>query len=123
MQTVVETPAFLSDARSLELPDGERLAIVTWIAAHPEEREWMRDGFEQLAQMEEIARAQEAMFQNLAQNPPPLALVSQYLPCAYAAVRDGTIGASPAELAIAHVWSVLDDYHAAVTSAKEMHDD
>jgi hypothetical protein len=35
VQTVVETPAFLSDARSLELPDGQRLAIVTWIAAHP----------------------------------------------------------------------------------------
>ena len=35
MQTVVETPAFLSDARSLGLPDAERLAIVTWIAANP----------------------------------------------------------------------------------------
>ena len=36
MQTVVETPAFLSDARSLGLPVTERLAIVTWIAANPE---------------------------------------------------------------------------------------
>lgn len=35
MQTVVETPAFLDDARSLRLSDGERLAIVTWIAANP----------------------------------------------------------------------------------------
>ena len=35
MQTVVETAAFLSDARSLGLPDAERLAIVTWIAANP----------------------------------------------------------------------------------------
>lgn len=34
MQTVVETPAFLNDARSLGLSDIERLAIVTWIAAH-----------------------------------------------------------------------------------------
>ena len=34
MQTVVETPAFLSDARSLGLPVTERLAIVTWIAAN-----------------------------------------------------------------------------------------
>ena len=34
MQTVVETPAFLSDARSLGLRDAERLAIVTWIAAN-----------------------------------------------------------------------------------------
>lgn len=35
MQTIVETPAFLSDARSLGLRDAERLAIVTWIAANP----------------------------------------------------------------------------------------
>jgi hypothetical protein len=35
VQTVVGTPAFLGDARSLGLSDGERLAIVTWIAAHP----------------------------------------------------------------------------------------
>ena len=35
MQTVVETPAFVSDARSLGLPDVERFAIVTWIAANP----------------------------------------------------------------------------------------
>jgi hypothetical protein len=35
VQTVVETPAFLDDARSLRLSDGERLAIVTWIAANP----------------------------------------------------------------------------------------
>lgn len=35
MQTVVETSAFLDDARSLRLSDGERLAIVTWIAANP----------------------------------------------------------------------------------------
>ena len=35
MQTVVETPAFLGDARSLGLPGAGRLAIVTWIAASP----------------------------------------------------------------------------------------
>jgi len=35
VQTVVETAAFLSDARSLALLDAERLAIVTWIAANP----------------------------------------------------------------------------------------
>ena len=36
MQTVVETPAFLGDVRSLGLSDGERFAIVTWIAANPQ---------------------------------------------------------------------------------------
>lgn len=35
MQTVVETPAFTGDARSLGLSDGERLTIVAWIAANP----------------------------------------------------------------------------------------
>lgn len=67
----------------------------------------------------EIARAQEIMFRNLAQNPPPSALISQYLPIAHVAVRDGLIGSSPAELAMAHVWSVLDGYHAATMPAKE----
>jgi len=36
VQAVVETPAFLGDARSLGLPEAERLAIVTWIAANPD---------------------------------------------------------------------------------------
>jgi hypothetical protein len=35
LQTVVETPAFLSDARLLRLTDAERFAIVTWVAANP----------------------------------------------------------------------------------------
>jgi len=35
VRTVVETRAFLSDARSLAMPDVERVAIVTWIAANP----------------------------------------------------------------------------------------
>ena len=61
----------------------------------------------------EIVRAQETMFRNLARNPPPAALISQYLPLAHAALRDGRIAGSPAELAMAHVSAVLDDYHAA----------
>jgi D-tagatose-1,6-bisphosphate aldolase subunit GatZ/KbaZ len=64
----------------------------------------------------EIARAQDTMFRNLAKNPPPPALISQYLPIAHAAVRDGRIGGSPPELAMAHVGAVLDGYHAAVSS-------
>lgn len=67
----------------------------------------------------EIARAQDTMFRNLAGNPPPAALISQYLPVAHAARRDGLIGDSPAELAMAHVWAVLDGYHAAVSSTKK----
>jgi D-tagatose-1,6-bisphosphate aldolase subunit GatZ/KbaZ len=61
----------------------------------------------------QIARAQEIMFANLSKNPPPPALISQYLPIAYAAVRQALISAGPAELAMAHVGAVLDDYQAA----------
>jgi hypothetical protein len=39
LQTVVETPAFLSDARSVGLTTKERLAIVVWIASNPESGE------------------------------------------------------------------------------------
>ena len=66
----------------------------------------------------QISRAQEIMFRNLAQSPPPPALISQYLPIAHAARRDGLIAGSPAELAMAHVWAVLDGYHAAVAPTK-----
>jgi D-tagatose-1,6-bisphosphate aldolase subunit GatZ/KbaZ len=53
------------------------------------------------------------MFRNLNENPPPLALISQYLPVACRAVQAGEIGSSPAELAMAHVGAVLHDYWAA----------
>jgi D-tagatose-1,6-bisphosphate aldolase subunit GatZ/KbaZ len=69
----------------------------------------------------EIVRAQDTMFGNLTQNPPPPALISQYLPIAHAAVRDGRIRSGPAELAMAHVRAVLDGYHAAVSPAKKAH--
>lgn len=48
------------DATTLEEVQEAREALRDWIAAHPNEREWMRDAFEQLAQMEEIALVQEA---------------------------------------------------------------
>jgi D-tagatose-1,6-bisphosphate aldolase subunit GatZ/KbaZ len=66
----------------------------------------------------EISRAQTAMFRNLTQNPPPPALISQYLPVGYAAMRDGSIGTAPAELAMANVGAVLDQYRAATEPAR-----
>lgn len=48
------------DATTLDEVRAAREALRAWIMKYPEEREWMRDGFEQLAQMEEIAEAQEA---------------------------------------------------------------
>lgn len=58
----------------------------------------------------QISDAQEEMFANLRASPPPLPLVSQYLPHAYVALRKGTITNDPAELAMAQVMATLDVY-------------
>jgi D-tagatose-1,6-bisphosphate aldolase subunit GatZ/KbaZ len=63
----------------------------------------------------EIAAAQALMFDNQRAYPPALALISQYLPRGYAAVRDGLIDASPEALVIHHVIGVLCDYADACT--------
>jgi len=60
-----------------------------------------------------IVAAQEAMFANLTENPPPLALVSQYLPEAYAAVRNAALTPTPPHLVIAHIGATLEAYRAA----------
>lgn len=61
----------------------------------------------------QITAAQERLFANLRDAVPPLALVSQYLPLAYAAVRAGRASLDPAELVMAHVAATLDAYHGA----------
>lgn len=58
----------------------------------------------------EISAVQDEMFANLRTSPPSLTLVSQYLPNAYMALRDGTITNDPAELAMAQVMATLDIY-------------
>jgi D-tagatose-1,6-bisphosphate aldolase subunit GatZ/KbaZ len=70
----------------------------------------------------EIVCAQNTLFCNLAENPPPTALISQYLPIAHRALSEGMIENKPADLVIAHVWAVLDDYAAATMPAKESGD-
>ncbi|MCP9222614.1 D-tagatose-bisphosphate aldolase, class II, non-catalytic subunit [Erythrobacter sp. LQ02-29] len=57
-----------------------------------------------------ISDAQEEMFANLRASPPPLPLISQYLPQSYAELREGTITNDPAELVMAHVMTTLDTY-------------
>ncbi|KRG72082.1 D-tagatose-bisphosphate aldolase, class II, non-catalytic subunit [Pseudoxanthomonas dokdonensis] len=57
----------------------------------------------------ELARRQ--LFDNLRDNPPPISLVSQFLPHALHALRNGTATLDPQSLAMAHVSAVLDDYH------------
>ncbi len=69
----------------------------------------------------EIARAQDRMFRNLIHKPPAEALISQHLPLAHAALRDGLIKNSPADLAMAHVCTVLDAYHAATLPLQASH--
>jgi len=61
----------------------------------------------------EITAAQERLFANLREAAPPLPLVSQYLPLAYAAARSGQATLDPAELIFAHVGATLDAYHGA----------
>lgn len=58
-----------------------------------------------------IESARARLFDNLRADPPPLPLVSQYLPHALHAVRNGTATFDPQSLAMAHISAVLDDYH------------
>ncbi len=60
-----------------------------------------------------IVAATDMLFANLRETPPTLALVSQYLPLAYAAVRRGAAGVDPAELVMAHIAATLDAYDGA----------
>ena len=61
----------------------------------------------------EIAAAQDVLFANLRRITPALALVSQYLPLSYGAVRAGQSTLDPAELVMAHIAATLDAYHGA----------
>ncbi len=58
-----------------------------------------------------IEAARVKLFQNLSAVPAPISLLSQHLPHALHAVREGTATRDPLSLAMAHVSAVLDDYH------------
>jgi len=58
-----------------------------------------------------IEQARVRLFDNLRATPPPISLISQHLPLALHAVREGTATRDPLSLAVAHVSAVLDDYH------------
>ncbi|RIA37173.1 D-tagatose-1,6-bisphosphate aldolase subunit GatZ/KbaZ [Hephaestia caeni] len=60
-----------------------------------------------------IVAAQQTLFANLRRSPPPMGLVSQYLPAAFAAVRRDDIATDPAALVIAHIGITLDAYYGA----------
>jgi D-tagatose-1,6-bisphosphate aldolase subunit GatZ/KbaZ len=57
-----------------------------------------------------VVAALEQLLANLAASPPPLALLSQYLPLEYWAVREGRLKLNARELAMHHVELVLRQY-------------
>lgn len=61
----------------------------------------------------QIDDAFERLVRNLADEPIPLPLISQYLPLQYVKVREGNINATPRELIISHIQGILQQYHAA----------
>src|SRR5690606_20371066 len=60
-----------------------------------------------------IERARQRLFANLRDRPPPLPLLSQHLPHALHAMREGRAPRDPHSLVMAHVATILDDYHRA----------
>ncbi|MBN6151515.1 D-tagatose-bisphosphate aldolase, class II, non-catalytic subunit [Xanthomonas sp. AmX2] len=58
-----------------------------------------------------IEQARQRLFDNLRADPPPISLISQFLPHALHALRNGTASNDPQSLAMAHIGAALDDYH------------
>ncbi|MGB5132076.1 MAG: class II D-tagatose-bisphosphate aldolase, non-catalytic subunit, partial [Steroidobacteraceae bacterium] len=61
----------------------------------------------------DIVAAQDKLFANLTQNPPPLALISQYLPSAFQSARANGASLAPKALVVEHVRGVLAGYSSA----------
>lgn len=57
-----------------------------------------------------VESARERLFANLGERPPPMPLLSQYLPGALPLLRSGA-ARDPKAWVVAHVMTVLDDYH------------
>ncbi|POT54959.1 tagatose-bisphosphate aldolase [Citrobacter amalonaticus] len=53
------------------------------------------------------------LVRNLADEPVPLPLISQYLPLQYSKVREGALKSTPRALIIDHIQDILQQYHAA----------
>jgi D-tagatose-1,6-bisphosphate aldolase subunit GatZ/KbaZ len=59
----------------------------------------------------QIDDAFERLVRNLAEEPIPLPLISQYLPLQYVKVREGALNATPRELILDHIQDILRHYH------------
>lgn len=57
-----------------------------------------------------IEQAKNKLFDNLRNAPPPLPLIRQYLPLAFAALREGQCSNTPEALVMAHIEATLEDY-------------
>ena len=67
----------------------------------------------------QIDEAFERLVRNLADDPIPLPLISQYLPLQYVKVREGDLCATPRELIINHIQDILQQYHCACLGAPD----
>lgn len=65
----------------------------------------------------QIDEAFARLVRNLADEPIPLPLISQYLPLQYIKVREGHLRATPRELIINHIQDIIAQYHTACLSA------
>lgn len=70
---------------------------------------------------DKINEAYSRLISNLADQPIPLPLISQYLPLQYTEVRAGRLEATPHELIIDHIQDVLRQYHAACMGTSPSH--
>jgi D-tagatose-1,6-bisphosphate aldolase subunit GatZ/KbaZ len=66
-----------------------------------------------------VQQAVDRLLANLEQNPPPLTLLSQFVPQQFAAVRAGTLAPSARELVLHHVELVLQQYAAACSDSPD----
>ncbi len=124
--------AAIEEALSIEPPSGIRQALEKAMLANPVH--WQKH-YSGSPQRQKLARAysfsdriryywstprvQEAferLLRNLEQTPPPLSLLSQYLPQEYEQVREGKIPNQPRSLLIARVRRTLEKYSEATGS-------
>lgn len=58
----------------------------------------------------EVKEQIDLLLRNLTETPPPLTLISQYLPLEYEAIREGRIQASPSQMIGHHIRTILHKY-------------
>jgi D-tagatose-1,6-bisphosphate aldolase subunit GatZ/KbaZ len=65
-----------------------------------------------------VERAVTTMLDNLSRNPPPLALISQYLPGEYQAIRSGRLSYNARDWVLHRIGTVLEQYSSACHSGE-----